>query len=75
MDLKSRLNSIIKKDKTKNPQYIIDLIKSDIYYLLNNYFEIDFEDINVNISLVEEKYKIEILGFGERLKIMKVLPE
>ena len=75
MDLKTRLNSIIKKDKTKNPQYVIDLIKSDVYYLLNNYFEIDFEDINVNISLIEEKYKIDIFGVGERMKLMKVLPE
>ena len=75
MDLKTRLNSIIKKDKTKNPQYVIDLIKSEVYYLLNNYFEIDFEDINVNISLIEEKYKIDIFGVGERMKLMKVLPE
>ena len=28
--------------------------KSDIYYLLNNYFEVDFDTISVNIELIEE---------------------
>ena len=75
MDLKKRLGSIIQKDKTSNPQYLIDVIKSDIYYLLNNYFEVDFESIKVNIDVEQEKYKITISGIGERLKMMKVLPE
>ena len=75
MDIKKRLNSIIKKDKTKNPQYFIDVIKSDLYYLLNNYFEVDFEDIEVGISLNEEKYHIKVSSLAERLKTMKVLPE
>ena len=43
MDLKKRLGSIIQKDKTSNPQYLVDIIKSDVYYLINNYFETDFE--------------------------------
>ena len=75
MDLKKRLGSIIKKDKASNPQYLTEVIKSDIYYLLNNYFEVDFEEISVDIALQEEKYKISISVLGERLKTMKVLPE
>lgn len=75
MDLKKRLGSIIQKDKTSNPQYLVDIIKSDIYYLINNYFETDFEAISVNINVEDEKYKITISASGERLKMMKVLPE
>lgn len=75
MDLKKRLGSIIQKDKKTNPQYLIDVIKSDLYYMLNNYFEIDFDNISVQINHENEKYNITILAFGERLKIMKVIPE
>ena len=75
MDLKKRLGSIVNKDKKTNPNYIIDVIKSDIYYLLNNYFEVDFDTISVNIELIEEKYKILVSALGERQKMMKVLPE
>jgi len=75
MDLKKRLGSMIIKDKKTNPQYLSDVIKSDIYYLLNNYFEVDFNAIDVEINLEEEKYKISIFSLGERLKTMKILPE
>ena len=75
MDLKKRLGTIIQKDKKTNPQYLIDVVKSDLYYLINNYFEVDFDNIAVNISLNEDKYNISISAIGERLKTMKVLPE
>ena len=75
MDLKKRLGCIIQKDKSSNPKYLIDVIKSDIYYLINNYFEIDFEDIDVTIDFENGKYKVNVFCLGERLKTMKVLPE
>ena len=75
MDFKKRLGSIIKKDKQKNPQYLIEVIKSDLYYLLNNYFEVDFDNIVVEVNMEVEKYKISISALGERQKMMKVLPE
>ena len=75
MDIKKRLGSIIQKDKKTNPQYLIDVVKSDLYYLINNYFEVDFEQIKVDIFLNEDKYNISISAMGERLKTMKVLPE
>ena len=74
MDLKKRLNSIISKDKETNPKYLIEVIKSDIYYLLNNYFEVDFDDINLDISMENDKYLIEIKCLGDRIKMVKVLP-
>jgi len=74
MDLKKRLNSIILKDKETNTKYLIEVIKSDLYYLLNNYFEVDFNDINIDISLEKDKYLISANCLGDRIKLVKVLP-
>ena len=71
MDLKNRLNNIIEKDKKTNPQYLINVIKSDFFYLISNYFEVDFDDINVNIETDNGKYVITLSATGERMKIMK----
>ena len=60
MDLKKRLNSIITADKKTNPKYILEIIKSDFYYLINNYFEVDFNDISVGLDVENERYKIQI---------------
>lgn len=75
MDLKKRLDSVIQKDKVNNPKYLINVIKSDFYYLINNYFEVDFADIEINIDVVGDKYKIEVNSIGDRMKLMKTLPD
>ncbi len=74
MDLKSRLNSVIEKDKKTNPKYIFDVLKSDFYYLINNYFEVDFDKISLNLELEKDVYKITIDCFADRIKLMKTLP-
>ena len=73
MDLKKRLNTIIQKNKETNPKYLIEVIKSDLYYLLNNYFEVDFDDIKLDITLENDKYLIEAKCLGDRIKLVKVL--
>lgn len=75
MDLKQRLNTVIQKDKKTNPKYIIEIIKSDFYYLINNYFEVDFSDINIAIDLNNDKYVINIDCSGDRIKLVNGLPE
>ena len=75
MDLKQRLNTVIQKDKATNPKYIINVLKSDFYYLISNYFEVDFEDINIDIDLNKDKYEISVKCLGDRLKAMRILPE
>jgi len=74
MDFKKRLNSIISKDKETNPKYLIEVIKSDLYYLLNNYFEVDFNDISLEITVENDKYLITANCLGDRMKLAKVLP-
>ena len=75
MELVSRLDNVIKNDKKINPQYMKEVIKSDIFYLLNNYFEVEFNDINITIDLNENNlYSININAIGDRMKAMSVLP-
>ncbi len=75
MNLNNRLHSIIQKDKTKNQEYISNVIKSDIFYLINNYFEVDFKDIDIQISNIETHYEIQIKCKGDRIKLFKTLPQ
>ncbi len=74
MDLKKRLTTVIQKDKENNPKHIINVIKSDFYYLINNYFEVNFEDLDIAINLKEDKYIIAIQCVGDRIKLMQSLP-
>ena len=74
MDIKSRLNTVIEKDKKNNPQYISNVLRSDFYYLINNYFEVDFDDIKINIDLEKDKYHISLDCQAERIKFIRSLP-
>lgn len=75
MDLNKRLSTVLKKDKENNPKYLLDVIKSDFYYLINNYFEVDFKDIDIDITVQNESYKISLTSKGERMKMMQALPD
>ena len=75
MDLKNRLQQVVKKDKENNPKYLASVIKSDFYYLINNYFEVDFDDIEIEIEIIQDKHKISINCLGDRMKLMRVLPQ
>ena len=75
MDLKERLNHVIKKDKENNPQFLINVIKSDFYYLINNYFEVEFGDIDLQIDVDDSNnYVIKVEAKGNRLKLFNSLP-
>ncbi|MCQ2564291.1 MAG: hypothetical protein MJ152_00275, partial [Clostridia bacterium] len=69
-----RLNEMMQQDRQTNPQCLLEVIKFDFFYLINYYFEVDYEDIKININLVADKYKIDVEAAGDRLKIMKTLP-
>lgn len=75
MELSERLNKMALKDKQNNPKYLINVIKSDFFYLISNYFEVNFEDISVEISADEKFYSIKIDCVGERLKTIHALPD
>lgn len=75
MDINTRLNLLIQKDKATNPKYLINVIKSDFYYLISNYFEVNFDDVEVNISSIKDDYLIEIKTLGNRMKTVRSMPE
>ena len=74
MDIKKRLSVVMQKNKEHNPKYLIEIIKSDLYYMLNNYFEVDMSDISIEITVENDKYLITANCVGDRMKIVKVLP-
>lgn len=74
MDFKKRLNQVVQKDKENNPRYLESIIKSDFYYLINNYFEVDFNDISVSIKVENDMYNIALNSKGDRIKLVKTLP-
>ena len=75
MDLKKRLKAVVEKDKQINPKYIKEVIKSDFYYLISNYFEVDFNDVNIEISSENNKYLISLHCLGDRMKMVYTLPD
>lgn len=75
MELINRLNNVIRQDKKVNPRYITEVIKSDVFYLLNNYFEVEYDNITIDINVGDNNlYKISISAKGDRIKTMQVLP-
>lgn len=65
---------MIEKDKQDSPKLLTDVIKSDFFYLINNYFEVSFDDIDVKITVNKNDYTIQVLTVGDRIKLMKTLP-
>lgn len=74
--VKGRLNSVLKKDKQINHNYIKEVIKSDFFYMINNYFEVDFHDIDLKLDVDENNcYDITINCKASRIKLMRTIPE
>ena len=71
MHLLNRLQNISKKNNDENPKCLTHIIKSDFFYLISNYFEVDFDDIDVFIKTENGKYLIEINCEGDRIKLMR----
>ncbi|MBE7076856.1 MAG: hypothetical protein E7374_03070 [Clostridiales bacterium] len=75
MNLNERLNMVIKHNKKASPEQLKKIIKSDFFYLINNYFEASFDDVIVEINEKDGEYKINISCKGDRVKFARVLPE
>ena len=52
-----RLKNILCGDKNQNPDKIVKIIKSEIFFILKDYFEIEIDDIKVNV-LIENNKKL-----------------
>ena len=68
-----RLKSIVVLDKQEAPQKINRLLKSELLYLLKNYFEICAEDLNLDITINQNgKYEINIFAISRNMKIAHI---
>ncbi len=68
-DVSTRLKNVLKRDKEDSPKYVKDVIKSDFFYLINNFFEVEFGDVDVSIDVDDNnKYSISISAIGDRAK-------
>lgn len=69
-DVSTRLKNVLKRDKEDSPKYVKDVIKSDFFYLINNFFEVEFKDVDVAIDVDDNnKYSINISAIGDRAKV------
>lgn len=67
-----RIKKILHKDKNDNPQYILNVLKSDLLQLLSNYMDIKADMLSLDICVLENGvYKIFVEGYSKRLKVVK----
>lgn len=68
-----RLKMMIASDKQGTSQKINKLLKSELLYVLKNYFDITSDDISLNIGIDEfGKYDINLCAKARSLKIAHV---
>lgn len=69
-----RLKNVLKSDKRDNPNKILNVLKSDILYILKNYMEINSDNLDVNINVTSMgTYNITILANVNRLKTLNYI--
>ena len=69
-----RLRNVLKSDKQDNPHKIINVLKSDILYILKNYMEITSDNLEVNISVTSTGvYNVTVLANVSRLKTLNCI--
>jgi hypothetical protein len=68
-----RLKNMLLTDKIKSPSSVENVIKSDVYYLLENYFETIRDTIDVRLSIDGDNlYDIKISLKAQKVKSMGI---
>ena len=62
-------------DKVSSPAKFNDVLKSDLYVLLKNYFDLNAEDIFLETQTENHSVLVKILAKAEGIKKMGGLPE
>ena len=68
-----RLEKVLIKDKSENPDKMQILLKSDLLKLLQNYMEISDLELDFNVS--SDGYKLYVNAESKRLKTFGFLPK
>lgn len=67
-----RLKNMVIIDKKENPQRIERLLKSELLYVLKNYFDISYEDLDVSLGVTEGgEYALSVSLLSKVIKIAK----
>ena len=74
-ELTKRLDALIENDKKINTEKIKSVLKSDFFYLISNYFEVEFDSIKVGIDLDGKGYNISVNARGDNIKFVRSIPE
>ena len=70
----NRIKQMLVKDKKINPEKIVKLLKSEIFFSLRNYMEIKVDDINLDIGIDNDgKYIISLNATSNRLYLTNYL--
>ena len=64
-----RLKNVLGSDKNQNPEKMKKIIKSEVFYILKDYFELDSDDLSVNIDMENNKYSVKILFVSNTIKL------
>lgn len=70
-----RLKNVLTKDKSDSPNRIMNVLKSELLYVLKNYMEISSQ--NVELSMVVNQngyYEINLFATVRRLKLASNIP-
>lgn len=69
-----RIKDMLRRDKENIPEPLINLIKNDVYSILNNYLEISPNDINLKYFIDDENlYNFEVALKTNRVKKVNFL--
>jgi septum formation topological specificity factor MinE len=64
-----RLRNVLGGDKKQNPEKMVKIIKSEVFFLLKDYFEINRDDVDVGIFMENNKYRVNINFSSNAIKI------
>ncbi len=67
----SRLKTVLVQDKQSNPLKILNVLKSEVLYVLKSYMEINASDLFLNISV--DEFGFYILDIGAKVRRLKTV--
>ncbi len=56
--LTERLDNVLNSERQNTPKYLQEVIKSDLFYLLTNYFDLEYDSVSVDITVDENRQYI-----------------
>lgn len=69
-----RLKNLIAIDRSENPNKILKLLKSEVLNVLRNYFDINFDDLDISIIINKKgEYDLQINAISKKFLIAGIL--